>query len=434
MYRALKYAVAVGILSFAAVGFAQVTVTVTSPSNGATVTSPMTLKAWASGSTGITGWYVYVDNSAAWHTSGPTASISPSISLSKGTHSVHVRAWQSNGAYGDRYLTVTAGSTSTSTSGVNVSLKSPTGGTVSSTFTVSASASSPNGISGWAVYADNNKLWSGDTYSNSFSKSFSLGGGSHSLYVRAWDKGGAGYGTSSTAQITVGSGTNTSSTSALPSVPSYAKVFTKLEDTSSDWSACSNCAGGNSTSNYWSAPYQGSPSRDGSSREFFNGGGPWANVLWIKKLGNQNSYHHFLWDFWVNFNSTAASSLWTAEYDLWQSVSGHEFMIGSQCNFGTGYWDTWNSASNHWVQTWVPCPRFSGNSWHHIQWYMERISSNQYRYDTLVVDGKAYKLNQVFYTNPVNWADAMGVQWQLDLGSNGYDAHEWIDQVKLSIW
>ena len=28
----------------------------------------------------------------------------------------------------------------------------------------------------------------------------------------------------------------------------------------------------------------------------------------------------------------------------------------------------------------------------------------------------------------------IGVQWQLDLGANGVDAHEWVDKAKLTIW
>lgn len=435
MNNALKLAVlAVSTLFFAAVSLAQVSVRISSPANGATVSTSTTVNASASGTYPISGWYVYVDNTAAWHT-GSTSSISAPISMGAGTHQVHVRAWQSNGAYGDAFATVTASST-TSSGGVNVALQSPaSGSSMGSTFTVNASGSSPNGISGWAIYADNNTLWVGNTNSNTLSQSVTLGGGTHTLYVRAWDKGGAGYGTSPTAQFTVGSTSGGGGTTAgLPAVPSTAKVWTKLEDTTDSWSSCSTCAGGTSTTNYWMAPFQTSPSRDGSSRQFFNGGAAWANTLWIKKLGNQDQAHHFLWDFWVNFDSTTAANVWAAEYDLWQSVSGHEFMMGSQCDFGTGYWDTWNSATFHWVQTSVPCKRFAGNTWHHIQWYTERISSNQYRYNTLVVDGVSYAVNQTFYTNGENWADSMGVQWQLDLGSNGADAHEWVDEVKLSIW
>jgi hypothetical protein len=76
----------------------------------------------------------------------------------------------------------------------------------------------------------------------------------------------------------------------------------------------------------------------------------------------------------------------------------------------------------------------AANTWHHVQWYIERISSTQYRYDTLVVDGHGYGFNQVWAVNPTTWADAVGVQWQLDQGANGAPAHEWIDNVKLTSW
>ena len=276
---------------------AAVNVSVSSPTANANVSSPVTVRASASGSSQITGWYVYVDDVAAWHTSGPTSSIAPQVSMGGGWHTIHVRAWQSTGAYGDNYFRVNVTGTS-----------------------------SPNPGSG------------------------------------------------------------------LPTPPSSAKVWSHLEDGTSAWSSCSaNCAGGKSTSNFWTAPYQSSPSLDGSSREFFNGGGAWANTLWTKKLGAQDWATHFIWDFWVYFDSNAAHNLWTAEYDLFQAVNHREFMIGSQCNFGAGRWDTWNAATNNWIHTSVPCPRFAPNTWHHIQWYVTtNTSTHTYKYVTLVVDGHSY--------------------------------------------
>ncbi len=337
---------AAGIFLFLCMGaaqaaFAQVNVSVSSPYGGASVSSPFTVNAYATGSVQVTGWYIYADNVAAWHTPGPTNSIAATLSLPTGSHVLRVRAWQSNGAWGDYLLTV------------NVTSASP------------------------------------------------------------------------------GSG------SALPTPPASAKVWSNLEDSTSDWSDCgdSSCAGGASgTSNYWTAPFQGSPSLDGSSRQFYNGGSAWSNVLWIKKLGAQNSVSNFIWDFWVQFDGGAANNLWTAEYDLWQSVNGQEFMIGSQCNFGLGVWDVWNSATNTWLRTSIPCKRFAPGTWHHIQWYVQRISSRQYRYKTLVVDGAAHSVNQTYYANPIYWADALGMQFQLDLNASGVDAHEWIDKVKLTAW
>jgi hypothetical protein len=223
--------------------------------------------------------------------------------------------------------------------------------------------------------------------------------------------------------------------SPLPAVPASAKVFDHLQDTTDTWESCSPCAGGtNVTTNYWTAPFQSTPSMSGSSREFFIGGPPWSNVLWYKKLPPDNSATHFLWDFWVYFDPTSAAEAWTAEYDLWQSIGGREFMIGSQCNFGDGHWDTFDSKNNKWMPTTISCKPFTPNAWHHIQWYVERTSDTQYRYNTLVLDDQAYTLNQTFEVNPIDWVDSMGVQWQLDQNANGTPLHEWIDNVKLSIW
>jgi Bacterial Ig domain len=326
---------------------------------------------------------------------------------------------------------VLLGSAQNSLASVSVSVQSPgNGASVTSPVTFKASASSPNGISGWVIYVDNQNKYQVDNYSGSLTAGVSLGGGSHSVYIRAWDNTGA-YGTSPAFTINVG---GTSSSGALPTPPSTAKVFSNLDQSTSSWSSCSDCAGGSYTSNYWKAFWQTSPSMDGASLQFFNGGGPWADVLWIKKLGNQNWASNFLWDFYVYFDSTTAANLWSAEYDLWQSIGGYEYMIGTQCVFGTGEWDTWDQQAGHWVKTSIPCPRFSPGTWHHIQWYMQRISGNRYKYVTLVVDGKAYSVNQTYYANYSGWDDDFGVQWQLDLNGNGTDAHEWIDKVKVSIW
>ena len=226
----------------------------------------------------------------------------------------------------------------------------------------------------------------------------------------------------------------TTSNSPLPTPPASAKVFDNIEETTDNWHACSDCAGGGSTTRNFSTQLQSSPAMNGLSRQFHNGGTAWSNVLWYRSVGAQNSATNFLWEFYVYFDATTAANVWSAEYDLYQAIGGFEFMIGSQCNFGDGHWDTWNQAIGAWVHTAVPCPRFTPGTWHRIQWYMQRVSSTQYRYDTLVVDGQVYTVNQTFSGSSVGWADTLGVQWQLDLGSNGLPANEWIDQVKLTVW
>ena len=200
-----------------------------------------------------------------------------------------------------------------------------------------------------------------------------------------------------------------------------------------DWADCSDCAGGAVTSSYWSG-MQSSPSMSGSSRQFNISGGPWSDVLWIRKLGPHNDATHFLWDFYVYFDNDSAANVWSAEYDFWQAIGGQKHMIGSQCVFGENHWDVWDSHAVQWVNTGVPCPRFTGGQWHHIAWDVQRISSWQYRYNTLWVDDQVIPIGRVFDAEPTDWDDAIGVQWQLDQSGNGAQVNEWIDKVTLTIW
>jgi len=325
-------------------------------------------------------------------------------------------------------------------SAVTVYISSPTTSSVSTSFVLRANATSGYPVTGWAVYVDGNKAWGTPGPTGSISPTINVGSGGHRIHVTAWDGSGAsGYreiSISASGSTTSSSSTSSSSTTAsggsLPSVPSYATVFSNIDNNT--FNACSsNCAGGNSTSNYWQAGWQGSPSLDGSSRQFFNGGSAWANVLWYKEWSGYSSASNYLWDFWVRFDS-GIYDLHSAEFDVYAAKGGWELMAGSQCSFGNNRWDLWDQANFRWVGTSIPCPRWSAGSWHHIQWYVTRPSYNQYKYVTLVVDGKSYAVNRTFYGEHNGWGDKVGQQFQLDLGPSGADTHEWIDKVKLSVW
>jgi hypothetical protein len=324
----------------------------------------------------------------------------------------------------------TPSSPTPSTTLIQVSVQSPTNdASVTNPVTFSASAAGQSGITGWVIYMDNQSIYLANSTSKALTASVTLPEGQHTMSVRAADGSGA-HADSPSFKISV---VSTSADNPLPTPPATALVFNNIEETT-DWRSCSDCAGGGSTTANYSTQLQSSPAMNGLSRQFYNGGTAWSNVLWYRSLGPHNSATNFLWDFYVYFDSTTAANLWTAEYDLYQSIGGFEFMIGSQCNFGEGHWDTWNQATGHWVPSSIPCERFSPDTWHHIQWYLQRVSLTQYRYDTVVVDGQAHTVNQTFSGSPVNWADTLGVQWQLDLNSTGLPANEWIEKVTLTIW
>ncbi|HEV3510175.1 MAG TPA: alkaline phosphatase family protein [Candidatus Sulfotelmatobacter sp.] len=164
------------------------TVSVSTPASNATVGSPVNVLASASPTAGqtITGWCVYVDG-AEKYSGGATDTISPSIAMSQGTHSVLVRAWDSSGAYGSQTENVTV----SSKPAVAVSKPLP-GANVISPIAIKASAtpSSKNSITGWWVYLDGVGKYQGGAV-GSISPSISASTGTHTLLVRAWDSSGA---------------------------------------------------------------------------------------------------------------------------------------------------------------------------------------------------------------------------------------------------
>ena len=311
-------------------------------------------------------------------------------------------------------------------------MQSPKPGQNPKQVQVSAIAYGPSTVTGWIIYLDDQIAYQTNQVSSTISHPLHLTNGRHLLYVRAWDAQGD-YNTSETALIQVGP--PPPSSTVLPSPPDNAQVLQQMQNDTANWTACSDCAHGtNTTANYWMAPFQNQPSMSGSSLEMYVGGLPWSNVLFIDTMLGTSSNSHFLWDFWVYQDSATTANIWSSEFDLWQVLNGGEFMIGSQCDFGDGYWATWDSAGNRWILNGIPCPRWAPNTWHHIQWYVERVSPTQYRYDTLVVDGQPYGLNQTWTINYTSWPDMIGIQYQLDQDSSGTPVHEWVDNVNLTMW
>ncbi len=166
----------------------QPVVTVSTPTNGANVGSPINIQASASPTPGqsISGWWIYVDGVATYN-GGGTSSISANVSMALGTHTVVVRAWDTSGADGDQTLSLTvsnkpAVTLTTPTAGANVI--SPIG------ISASASASSGHSITGWGIYLDGYKVYGGGAVT-SINTSVAAATGSHTIVVRAWDSSGA---------------------------------------------------------------------------------------------------------------------------------------------------------------------------------------------------------------------------------------------------
>ncbi|MGC2109407.1 MAG: hypothetical protein WA655_07810 [Candidatus Korobacteraceae bacterium] len=317
---------------------------------------------------------------------------------------------------------------------VNVTVTAPVNNSqVGSPFNVAANATSSYHITGWHIYVDGNNVYSGGA-TNSINATINAAAGNHQVVTRAWDSSGA-YGSVYQAITVSTGGGGGGGGNGLPSPPSWAVVYNHIEDRGNwQWCNAPSCAGGDGDGAYWMAQHQGSPSRDGSSMEFFNSG-IWDNALWYQKLGANDGVHNLLWDFYIYVDSASQHAAQALEFDAFQFVHGYNYMIGSQCDYGRGVWDTWDEASGHWMPTSISCPKFSPNTWHHIQWYeTTNTNSHQYTYVTLVVDGHSYPVNVTRNARNLGWGDNLGVQWQLDVNATGEGYHEWVDTATLSIW
>jgi len=174
-------------------------INVSLPANGSRVSSPVAFQASAVPSKGhaITGWYIYVDNVAVYHT-GAVNAISTSVKMSDGPHTVVVRAWDSSGAFGDQTLSLTVAAPAPV-----VTVSTPSNGAkVGAPVNVRASASASVGhtISGWWIYVDGLGVYDSGAVS-AINTNLSLSPGAHTLLVRAWDTSGA-YG-DQTVSVTV---------------------------------------------------------------------------------------------------------------------------------------------------------------------------------------------------------------------------------------
>lgn len=222
---------------------------------------------------------------------------------------------------------------------------------------------------------------------------------------------------------------------ALPTPPAQAITFSNLQD-SSGWSSCNDpgCSGGSGAGVYTMAQDQATPSLSGSSMELDNSGA-WGDALWWNKLGPHPDASNFLWNFDFQVDDASLTAAQALEFDQFQFLAGYNYMMGTECNYATGFWDLWDGAAGHWRRTEVPCLQFQPGVWHHITLFAQRAPADStYTFVTLSVDGISYALNQSYSAKNVGWDGQIGVQYQLDVNGSGQAYQEWVDNATLTVW
>jgi hypothetical protein len=389
-------------------------VTVSQPSNGVTVGSPVHFAASASTSTcsqGVASMGIYTaPYQLAYVSQG--SSLDTYLSLGAGTYYATIEEWDYCGGALTTPVTITV------TGGSAVSVTSPSNNSqVSSpvTFTATATSSCSAGVAAMGVYTAPYQL----AYSvagASLNTSVTLSPGTYNTTVIEWDKCGGAATTPVT--ITVGSGGSTFYN--LQNSSGWAGVG-QIAPTYSDCTSCSPQV------TWSSSQWIKSPSMSGSSMQFNLGGTQaYSDVLWNNHLiGDFSSQglpdtghtlvptlHNFTYD--VYFYGTNLESSQALEFDINQFFDNLGFIFGHECRVAGGHeWDIWDNVAANWVSTGIACNPLS-NAWNHLTIQVQRTSDNQLLYQSITLNGVTNNVNRYYAAgSAVGWY-GITVNYQTD--------------------
>jgi hypothetical protein len=333
---------------------------------------------------------------------------------------------------------------------------------VTSPIHFAGTAESDLDITGYVVYVDGQNVY--QNYRPSMDAWVLLPpGGTHSLYVKAWDSSGSQASTATYSISVTGV--------APPAPPRTASIYDNLNDPKDySWTVDNNRGVGGQCNNGSLGQYNSnsdpntsnSPAHDGEGQHFVLTSKCQYDdsLFYLKSKTAQVSPTNFLWDFFVYIPTTTQHRFVQAlEFDLFQAVqlgdAVHEFMFGSQCNYATGQWQNWLPRNGNltWVNSgWSPC-RLSPGTWHRLTYFLQRVTSSGYqvipteftpssdgndsvRFGTLTVDGKTMYLGGFAHSTVPNqaWSPTLGIQHQLDSAVEGITIDEYVDEESLTTW
>lgn len=428
------------LLGFAATAFAGVTVT--TPTNNTSVTTPTTFVAHATStcSRGVASMGIYVDDQLLYVVN--SSSMNTSLRMSLGQHYVVVQDWDNCGRSAKTPLNLNVIQPTVSYGSVTVN--APTAGqTVTSPFLLSATDSSCEGqpVSTMAYSLDSNGTLLGLVNGTSLNTQVTVAAGQHSLHVKSWGPNYAACDTDVAVNVVTPSPSLVpAATSVIPSnAIANRNIQTYLDW--QDWFDTGTIVGSDTTASGNFASLVSSPSLSGSARQFVstfvNNGG----ILYYDNVTGSNpdtTSQNWFVDEWI-YVAAPSNNLANVEIDMNQvDPSGKTIIMGFQCDGWNGVWDyTWTDTGTHWTQSKQPCnPRnWSTNTWHHVQIYFSRDNQDNVTYHSVWFDDQEQDINATVYSAlSLGWADSNILNFQIDgMGQSG-SITTYLDNVTVYHW
>jgi hypothetical protein len=388
-------------------------VSVTSPSNGAQLGSPVQYVATSVTSTctkGIASMGVYVDNELVYVVNG--ASLNTTLPVKAGKHNTVVEEWDYCGGATFTSLAITVNSQT------GVWVASPTNnslvGSPTNYVATANTATCSKGVASMGIYVNDKLVYVAG--GSSLNTKLNLTPGTYRTVVEEWDYcGGAAY---TPVAITVQAGNVLSRLQASGGWKSWGELPPNYDICSAP------CTGVT-----WSMK-QGmkSPAMSGNSTQFNIGGTtPYSDVLWSIPLIGQGStqglpdsdhkllptLHNFTYD--AYFYPTNLGVTQVLEFDISMYFNGLGLIWGNQCRVAGGNeWDIWDNVNSKWVPTGVACNPVN-NSWNHVTIQAQREPDNSLLFQSITLNGATSNLNQRYAPGsaPSGWW-GITVNYQMD--------------------
>lgn len=215
---------------------------------------------------------------------------------------------------------------------------------------------------------------------------------------------------------------------------SFAQTNKTYIEKMSGWQSCSVCAGaGGNGATIPHAMYQGitSPTMGAKSAEYKIGGtASYGAALWWKQLGADSSAHNFTYSVYYYLKNPSASQ--ALEFDVNQSVGGHKFIFGTQCNIAAHTYDVWSYATK-WVHTGISCARPAAYKWNHLVLQFQRTSTGKVKFVSVSINGATHYINRE-YAPKSSSVQELNVAFQMDGNRTMTDYQAWLENVSLKYW
>ncbi len=303
---------------------------------------------------------------------------------------------------------------------VTISSPSPNA-TVAGSVSVQAKASSSSSIIVSKVYLDGIAVY--HVSSATVNTTIALTAGTHRVTV--WAQDAAGLTMKSTVYVTSTSTTATDLT-----------VFNRIEERTS-WQTCGNC--GNTGASGATASYNltrgiSSPSKDGSSSQFWIGGNyPYKNAYWyIQQTAPTKAVSYLRYEFYLYVPKAYATAPQAIEFECQQKVGGYVYNFAWQANYAGKSWRIFDFINRKWVSSGLGFSGFTPNTWHHV--VAEFHTTGAYTvHDALTIDGVRKTVGKKFPAKSATTGRYFTNAFQLDLNGTATDYKVYVDGMTVSL-